>query len=322
MKRIAIVDPGIRPGFAAALEARLPAGWAVTSDPVGAAVLVTENADVGSEILRRAGEGVRLLVKLDPGKAGLEPGAVPVLEVPNTALLGVAEHTVALLLACVRRLVAVDARTRAREYVPDRAEPILTDQKRYTYNWIGLEDFGTLYRRRVGLVGLGLIGRAVAARLRPFGVRLVYTQRTRLPETLERELGVTYLSLTDLLATSDIVSLHHRFDESENGNDGQFGSEAFAAMKTGAVFINTARGRLVDEDALAAALRSGHLSAAGLDVFRHEPLPEGHPFFDLPSDRLLLTPHVAGGPVDEAWGHMADDILEAALSLVKEQNHG
>jgi lactate dehydrogenase-like 2-hydroxyacid dehydrogenase len=318
--RVALIDPAIREGFVTTLRQRLPQGWELTAAPDGAAVLVTESADVGPEEVVRAGAALRLVAWLDTGSARLEVGAVPTLHVPNVALLGVAEHTVALIQASLKRLVDLDRRTRARAYLPDRSEPRLTTQTEYAYNWVGLEDFGTLYGRTVGLVGLGYIGRATARLLRPFGARLCYTQRTPLSREAEVELGVAYLPLDELLAQADVVSLHHRFQEGPGGNDAQFGAAAFARMRPGAVFVNTARGRLVDEEALAAALTSGQLGAAALDVFRYEPLPEGHPFLAIPSDRLLLTPHVAGGPLADAWRLMADAIVQRATSLLEEHD--
>lgn len=319
MTRISLIDPDLRDGLLDALAARVPDGWQVGRDLDDADVVVTENVDVDAIRLTRAGASVRLVVALDTGGARLDIGSVPLLSVTNTALVGVAEHAVALILASLRRLVAVDRATRARAYLPDRAEPTLTNQRDYTYNWIGLEDFGTLYGRSVGLVGLGYIGRATAARLRPFGAKLRYTQRTRLPAQEEEALGVEYRPFDDLLAECDVVSLHHRFSEGEDGNDEQFGREAFGRMKEGAVFVNTARGRLVDEAALAEALESGPLGAAALDVFRYEPLPEDHPFLQIDSGRLLLTPHVAGGPIDEAWRLIADAVVERLTPLLEER---
>jgi lactate dehydrogenase-like 2-hydroxyacid dehydrogenase len=318
--RVALVDDGLREGLVTALGAALPAGWDLSTDPTGAAALVTESRDVDGDLVRRAGDTLRLVARLDTGDARIDP-AVPVLRLPNTALVGVAEHAVALILASLRRLIDVDRRTRAREYLPDRSEPKLTNQRDYTYNWIGLQDFGTLFGRTVGLVGLGYIGRATAERLAPFGARLVYAQRTRAPLELEARLGVRYLPLDDLLEIADVVSVHHRFQEGEGGNDRHFGRAQFERMKRGAVFVNTARGRLVDEEALASALTSGHLGAAALDTFRYEPLPEGHPFLAIDSSRLLLTPHVAGGPIDEAWRLMARTLVDHLSSLLQEADH-
>ena len=316
--RIAVIDPAIPGGFSAALSRSLPQGWTLANEPAGASVLVTESVDVGAEVLASTGTAVRLVVKLDTGNATLDVGDIPTIEVSNAALIGVAEHTVALMLASLRGLVDLDQRTRGRKYLPDRATPALTDQSHYTYNWVGLEDFGTMYGRTVGLVGLGYIGRAVAARMRPFGVKLRYSQRNPLDAATEVELGVTFNDLETLLAESDIVSLHHRFQAGDQGNDFHIDRDAIARMKRGSVFINTARGRLIDEAALADALSSGHLRAAALDVFRYEPLPVGHPFFAIPNSRLLLTPHVAGAPVGEAWRVMSDTIVERALTITKE----
>lgn len=315
MRSIAIIDPGIREGFVEQLARRAPDDWTLTNDPAGATVIVTEAAAVGRDMVDLAGASLRLVVRLDPGLAALEVGNVPVLSVPNIALTGVAEHAVALILATARQLMDVSERTRERRYLPDRSTPILTTQKEYTFNWIGLEDFGILYRRTIGIVGLGYIGRAVAKRLRPFGVRLLYTQRNRLPVALEDELGVAYRGFEEMLAESDVVTLHHRFQDAPDGNDAQFDAQAFARMKRGSVLINTARGRLVDEVALADALKSGQLRAAALDVFRYEPLPPDHVFFTIPPTRLLLTPHVAGAPNDEAWRLMSEMIVEHLVAL-------
>lgn len=314
MNRIAVIDPSVKDGFRETLAARLGPGWTLTADPDGAAVIVTEGADVGASEVARAGSALRLVVRLDPGKARLDVGSVPTLTVPNIALTGVAEHAVALILASLRQFADVTARTRARQYLPDRSTPVLTTQTLYTYNWIGLEDFGILFGRTVGLVGLGYIGQAMAARLRPFGVRLLYTQRSPLPAATEAELGVAYRSMDDLLAESDIVSLHHRFQEGPDGNDDQFDARAFARMKPGAIFVNTARGRLVDEVALAEALTSGRLRAA-LDVFRYEPLPPGHIFYSIPPTQLIMTPHVAGAPNAEAWRLMSELIAERISAI-------
>lgn len=309
--RIFLADPMLRAEQLAAIQRTLPSRWLLTSDAEGAAAILTENVDVTPAMIQAAGPALRVVVRLDTGRAQLPPGVpVPVVDLPNTALVGVAEHTLLLMMVLSRQLVDVLARTAQQAWLPERSTPILTDQKKYTYNWIGLHDFGVLYRKTLGIVGLGLIGRAVAVRARAFGMRVLYTQRNRHESQLEQSLGASYRSLDDLLAESDFVSLHHRFDDAEGGNDRQFGAAEFARMKPTAYFINTARGRLVDEDALAAALQSGQIAGAGLDVFRYEPLPPDHPFFALAGERLLLTPHVAGAPIAEAWQTIAEELVE------------
>jgi glyoxylate reductase len=195
----------------------------------------------------------------------------------------------------------------------------LTDQTRYTYNWIGLEDFGTVYRKTLGIVGLGYVGRAVAERMRPFGVRLLYYKRYRLDPEEEERLGVEYRERDELLQESDIVTLHHRFHEGPDGNDKDFGAREFALMKPTAYLVNTARGRLVDEDALVEALSSGQLAGVGLDVFRHEPLPSGHPLLRMAreQDNVIITPHVAGAPGDEAQVMIAQELVEHVQAALR-----
>jgi phosphoglycerate dehydrogenase-like enzyme len=315
--RIFLADPMIRTEQLAAIRRRLPADWLLASEPGRAAAILTENADVTPAMVDFAGPSLRLVARLDTGGARLPDGLpVPVVDLPNTALVGVAEHTLLLMMVLSRHLLDVLANTQAQAWMPERSTPILTDQKKYTYNWIGQHDFGVLYRKTLGIVGLGLIGRAVAVRARAFGMRVLYTQRRRHDPALEQRLGVTYQSLDELLAASDFVSLHHRFDDSPGGNDRHFGAAEFAAMKPTAFFINTARGRLADEDALVVALQSGEIAGAGLDVFRYEPLPPDHPFFALAGGRLILTPHVAGAPIAEAWQTIADELVEHVQAAV------
>jgi phosphoglycerate dehydrogenase-like enzyme len=223
-------------------------------------------------------------------EAACEQRGVAVHVVRSLSLITVAEHTVLLILALMKRFVtAMDDLREGR--IVDDLRPELTTQTKYAYNWIGLSGFDSLYGKRVGLVGVGKIGREVAIRLRAFGCDVVYNKRHQLPAAEERELGTGFVPFDELLQTSDCVSLHHRFDPRE---EPFMGSREFNLMKTGSYFVNTARGRLVDEDALLAALESGRLAAAALDVFRYEPLPSDSALRHAPN--LILTPHVGGIP--------------------------
>jgi lactate dehydrogenase-like 2-hydroxyacid dehydrogenase len=161
--------------------------------------------------------------------------------------------------------------------------------------------------RTLGIVGMGRIGQAVARRARGFDMRVLYHDRVRLPA--DREQGAEYVaSLDELLPRCEILSLHLP------GGDGTLMTrEAFARLPRGAVFVNTARGSLVDEDALIEALQSGHLFAAGLDVYHREP------DFDLRLAALpnvFLTPHVASATVEtrDAMGFLAFDNIAAVLA--------
>ena len=146
-----------------------------------------------------------------------------------------------------------------------------------------------LYGSTVGIVGMGRIGREVARRLAGWQAELIYYDPVRLPADVERELQVRYAELDQLLRTADAVTVHVPLNvHTRNLID----SESLSVMKPSAILVNTARGGLVDEDALAAALRSGQLLGAGLDVFIHEPIPVDHPLVELPN--VILTPHSAG----------------------------
>jgi phosphoglycerate dehydrogenase-like enzyme len=142
--------------------------------------------------------------------------------------------------------------------------------------------------KTIGIIGLGEIGRGVARRLAGFDGVVLYHNRNRLPEAEERTLGVAYRALPELLAESDIVSLHCPLTPQTRG---LLDAAAFAQMKRGALLVNVARGGVVVEAALVEALRSGHLAGAAVDVFDQEPPPPEHPLLHLPN--VIATPHCA-----------------------------
>jgi lactate dehydrogenase-like 2-hydroxyacid dehydrogenase len=162
--------------------------------------------------------------------------------------------------------------------------------------------------RTLGIVGMGRIGQAVARRARGFDMRVLYHNRSRLPAELEH--GAEFVdSIEALLPRSEILSLHL-----PGGGAGTLMTrERFALLPRGAVFVNTARGSLVDEEALLEALRSGHLFAAGLDVFRSEPDFDRR-LAELPN--TFLTPHVASATVEtrDQMGFLALDNIAAVLT--------
>lgn len=203
----------------------------------------------------------------------------------------VAEHTLMLILATLRKITSVDAKTKDGQWVKHDIG-------------IGCND---LYEKQVGLIGLGSIGRHVAEMLKGFGARVVYYKRNPLPREEEARLGVKYVKFNDLLKSSDIISLHCPVSAETSG---MISRNEIARTKKGVVFINTARGGLIDEGALLDALNNGQVSAAGLDVFDKEPLPSDHPF--LKQDNLVLTPHIGGitaetfeNMISRAFGNIA-----------------
>lgn len=185
----------------------------------------------------------------------------------------VAEHAVMLILATLRKITVVNAVTKSGKWLKHD---------------IGISCHN-LFQKQVGLIGLGSIGGHVAPILKGFGANVVYWKPAPMSSDEEERLGVSYLKLSELLASSDIVSLHCPSNEETLG---MIGRNEIATTKQGVIIINTARGGLIDEDALLEALNNGHVAAAGLDVFHQEPLPSDHPF--LRQENLVLTPHIAG----------------------------
>jgi glyoxylate reductase len=164
--------------------------------------------------------------------------------------------------------------------------------------------------KTLGLIGMGGVGRATARRALGFSMRTLYFDPKRLEPAEEAALGVSWISLDELLAESDFVSLHARLTESTRH---MIGRGEFARMKRTSYFINTARGPLVDEAALVEALRSGRIAGAGLDVFEHEPQP--HPDL-LKMPNVVATPHV-GSAVKELRAAMANVAVDNIIALIE-----
>jgi D-3-phosphoglycerate dehydrogenase len=184
----------------------------------------------------------------------------------------VADHTFALMLAVLRQIPALDARVRRGEgWSP--WPPI-----------VGAE----LWGKTLGVVGTGSIGKAVVRRAPGFAMRVLAHDPVHDPD-LASGAAVSYVDLDELLARSDLVTLHLPLLPETRG---LIGRDAFARMRPGSYFFNLSRGPLVDEEALAEALRSGHLAGAASDVFENEPPPLDGPLLQAPN--LILTPHVAG----------------------------
>lgn len=157
----------------------------------------------------------------------------------------------------------------------------------------------TLNRKLVGIIGAGNIGRQTAKKAQAFGAEVQYYDPFRLSPEREQELGLCYVPLETLLKTSDVISLHVPLTDS---NRHMIGAEEISQMKDGAILVNTARGGLVDDQALAEAVRSGKLAGAGLDVVENEPLKEDDSLLTTPG--IVVTPHVGGGTAD-----IGDEIL-------------
>ena len=224
----------------------------------------------------------------DPTNVDVEAATaagIPVLRAPARNADAVAELGVALLLAATRGVVGADRDVRAGEVYKDGTIPY---QRFRAWQLAG---------RTAGLVGLGAVGRALRWRLEGLGMNVVAYD----PYAAE----ATH-TLEQLLEVSDVVSLHAPVTEETTG---MIGPAQFAAMRDGVVFLNTARAQLHDGDALVHALRSGKVSAAGLDHFVGEHLPPDHPLTTFPN--VVLTPHIGGATYDTEVNHtqtIADDL--------------
>jgi D-3-phosphoglycerate dehydrogenase len=229
----------------------------------------------------RAGVGVDT-IDVD---AATERG-IPVLTAPGGNTVSAAELTFALLLSIARRVPAADRSMRNGEW----------DRKSFT----GIE----LNRKTLGLIGAGRIGGEVAKRACAFGMHVMVFDPYLTPERA-RELDVQTATFDDVVARADVLSVHVPLT---TATAGLIGEAQLARMKKGAILLNVARGGVVSEPALLAALRSGHLAGAALDVFEQEPLPADHPFRSLPN--VVLTPHL-GAATTEAQVNVALEIAEA-----------
>lgn len=166
-----------------------------------------------------------------------------------------------------------------------------------------------VHGRTLGIIGMGRIGQAVSKRATGFEMKILYFNRSRVSE-IESKLGATYVSLDELLKTADIVSLHVPLNEESKG---LIGAEQFKMMKQDAILVNTARGEVVDTNALVTALKSNQIAYAALDVTDPEPLPNTHELYQLPN--VIITPHIGSATrsTRSAMAILAVDNLIAGL---------
>ena len=169
-------------------------------------------------------------------------------------------------------------------------------------NWPFLTNSTELMGKTFGIIGMGAIGKRLAERLLYFGANIVYFDPYRIPEDEEENLGVTYLSMEDVLRKSDILSLHVPLTKE---TDRFIGEKEFSMMKDGAIFINTARGEVVNETALVSAIKSKGIRAC-IDVYAHEPPDHSSELFKVPN--VLFSPHIAGVTVESQQRFITDTI--------------
>jgi phosphoglycerate dehydrogenase-like enzyme len=239
---------------------------------------------MGGEFFRAAPK-LRLVQLLSAGYDRVDVEAarkagVPVANNGGANAIAVAEHTIMLMLAVLKRLVAFHNDVVAGKW---RVGSLADDRVREVAG------------KRLGIIGLGNIGKKVARRAAAFDMDVLYYDIARLTENQDDALGVRFVLLPELLRTSDVVTLHVPLDDSTRH---LLGPREFAMMKPSAILINTCRGSVVDETALHRALAEGQIAGAGLDVMVQEPPAPAHPLFTLPN--VTFTPHSAG-PTWENW---------------------
>jgi glyoxylate reductase len=279
----------------AATELLLRSGGGILAGPEGwteqlseaVALITLLSVRIDADLLDRAPR-LRVVANAAVGYDNIDVAAcrsrgIVVTNTPDVLTDATADIAMALVLSTVRRLPQAEASLRRGEF----------------HGW-GFWDYlgGDIAGSTLGIFGMGRIGQAVAARARPFGLRLIYNSRTRLPEERERQMALEWVDWETLLTASDILTLHapgtaqtrHLLDAS-----------AIRRMKRGSYIINTARGALIDEAALVEALTDGHLAGAGLDVYEHE--PSLHPGL-LTLGNVTLLPHI-GSATPNTRGSMA-----------------
>ncbi len=259
--------------------------------------LLTERID--GELLDAAGPQLKVVANVAVGYDNIDVPACAERSVVATNTPGVltdatADIAFGLILMATRRL--------------GEGERLIRSGQPWKWGMFFLLGSG-LQGKTLGVVGMGGIGQATARRAKAFGMEIVYQSRSEIDPKIAAELGARRVELDELLTVSDVVSLHCPYGPATHH---LIGAEQFAAMKSSAHLINTARGPIIDEAALAAALRGGRIAGAGLDVYEHE--PRVHPeLLDL--ENVALVPHLGSATVETrtAMAMLAADNARAVL---------
>lgn len=243
-----------------------------------ARAVITRNNGLSAEAINAA-PNLAIIASHGTGTDRIDKGAaerrgIQVVSTPGSNAQSVAEHALALMLACARRIPAADRAARAGDW--SSRERILPRE---------------ISGCRLGLVGYGHVARRLATLAKGLGMTVIVHSKHASDADLAADGVLRASSLDNLLATAQVVSLHGL-----PGRTPVLDEALLSKIRTDAILINTARGALIDEAALAAALRGGRIAAAALDVFSHEPLPSDSPILDCPN--VVLTPHIGGSGVE------------------------
>lgn len=323
--RVVLLDPTTVDELAF-LATHVPGAELVAPEPggnatgllAGASVIVSKRVRIDAATIAAAGPGLKL-IQLWSGRpdrvdrAAARNAGVQVALMPQRGAAAVAECAMLLMLGLSKRVIEAHQATVSGAYRGLGVEPVVTGERLHRFQWMQLPGLYELSGRKLGIVGFGEIGCELARRARAFSMEVAYWSRTRASTEAEAEEGVRYMPFKELLGWADAVSLHVPHSPE---TDKLINAKALAAMKPGAVFINTCRGGVVDEPALVAALQAGRIGGAGLDVFVQEPIPFDHPLLSAPN--TLLLPHLGGGSGGARVKH-AQDIFANVLAALNGQ---
>ncbi|MBL6983415.1 MAG: hypothetical protein ISR58_19725 [Anaerolineales bacterium] len=254
---------------------------------------------IDNEIIHNAPK-LRLIQRLgslvhDIDLTAAAQAGVAVCYKPISGVIRVAEHLVMQMLAVSKKLREVEAIALAAS--PEWGKSHRTDEDTFAYNWSGRTGVGQIWERTVGIIGFGEIGVEFARRMKGWGCNVLYNKRIRLPEQIEVNLGLTYVSQDELFSRSDVLVNLLPFVP---GTDMLLNAAIFEQMKAGSYLVSCGSGSTIDEAALADAVRTGKLAGAALDTFEFEPILTDNPLIAAAKDgfNILLTPHTAAGTAE------------------------
>ena len=259
--------------------------------------LLTEKID--AELLTAAGSQLKSVSNVAVGYNNIDVPAckergVLVTNTPGVLTEATADIAMALILMCTRRL--------------GEGERVIRAQQPWQWGMFYMLGMG-LQGRQLGIVGMGQIGIATARRAKAFGMNIAYTRRAPLESDVEKDLAAKFMSMDEVIESSDVLSIHCPYSPATHH---LISENQLARMKPSAFLINTARGPIVDEQALVDALKAGKIAGAGLDVFEHE--PKVNPGL-LELDNAVLIPHLGSATV-ETRAAMADIAATNALAIL------
>lgn len=283
------------------VEGEVPAGFRIRFLPEQteeAFVTEVSNADyilaggrlkITREVLDKA-KNLRMIQRSGVGLDALDLDAIQEKGIPLYVNQGVnaqsvAEHTLLLMLACLRRLPTINQNTKNGAW-KKQEQGVQTAE---------------LKGKTVGIVGMGNIAKTLVDLLKPFRIQILYYNLVQLPSEFEADNNMCFVGMDELFRNSDIVTIHCALTP---GTKNLVNSDSIRLMKDGAILINTARGEIVDPNALAGALKAGKLSYAALDVHTEEPISADYPLKEI--ENVILTPHIGGVTADSFRAMMHD----------------